>query len=464
LPVKLSTKWISKFHDGSDTENSILVLQNFEFERMADILPIRPWRYNNKLSAAISTLISPLSEVISEQQRLALYQQPFNSIHLTVPRDGPESALKLLQEWKREEILVQDDIPAIYIYYQYFTSSSSSKQGCRKGFICNIRTYDGADKIILRSENTSPDAANDQVALLEKTELHSSLTHGLYTDPDFQLETYMDEAITDPLYVATDYQGARNVLAVIHDAAIIKKFISVLADKSVILADGYHHYESALIFKQRQSADYPGNPFNAGYNFHLMYLTNTEGSDLEILPTHRLIKDLSLFKDTKIIENLNTDFFVSSVDDTTSLQKIITGEKWTFGIILDGKTFKIQLKPESFPKLSWALPEEVKQLDLTVLHYFIIEKIFGLPGKNQRMSGHVDFNRSISDCVTKVTQGEAQMAIITNPVTIEDVKRIYQNGHTMPQNSMYFYPKVISGFLFTSISEPEFAFPSFSPF
>src|SRR5688572_25665641 len=432
---------------------------------MADILPIRPWRYNNKLSATISTLTSPLFDVISEQQRPTLYQQPFNSIHLTAPRDGPDSALKLLQEWKRDEILVQDDIPAIYVYYQYFTSPGASKQYCRKGFICHIRAYDWEDKVIFRHENAiSDDAVNNQVALLEKTELHSSLAHGLYTDPDLQLEMYMDEAITDPLYEVTDHQGARNVLAVIHDARIIKKFMTVLEDKNVLLADGNHRYESSLMLKQRQSASNRRATLNAGYNFHPMYLTNTEASDLEILPTHRLIKNFSLFNDAEIIRKLSTDFFVRSVDDMSSLQKIIAGEKWTFGMIFQDKAFKIQLKPESFPNLPWPLPEDVKQLDLTVLHYFIIEKIFGIPYDNQRVSEHVEHDRSFADCMRKVNQGKAHMAVITNAVTIADVKRIWQNGDTMPQKSMYFYPEVISGFLFTSISEPEFAFPSFAPF
>ena len=58
---------------------------------MAEILPIRPWRYNVELSKNIDALVSPLFDVVSDKQRKALYQNPFNSIHLSVP-EPPDAA------------------------------------------------------------------------------------------------------------------------------------------------------------------------------------------------------------------------------------------------------------------------------------------------------------------------------------------------------------------------------------
>jgi uncharacterized protein (DUF1015 family) len=50
-----------------------------------------------------------------------------------------------------------------------------------------------------------------------------------------------------------------------------------------------------------------------------------------------------------------------------------------------------------------------------------------------------------------VMKGKAQMAIITNDVCIEDVKRACGCGCTMPPKSTFFYPKAVCGFLFCSI-------------
>ncbi len=432
---------------------------------MAEILPIRPWRYRSELSANIDDLTSPLFDVVSENQRKILYQHPYSSLHLSVPQppDASDKAAFMLNDWKEKGVIVQDVLPGIYVYFQYFKISGHTKTYCRKGFICHIRTYDWEDRVILRHENTIPKSVNDRAELLEKTELHSSPTHGLYADPDFELESYLDDAIKVPLLETEDYQGVRDVLAVIHDAEIIKNFIAFIRNKSIILADGHHRYEGSLIYKKKRLNTSP-DATRAGFNYHLMYLTNTESDDLRILPTHRLIKNLPDFDEKIILNKLQEDFFVKTVDDSDAINEIIAGKPWAFGLLFKKNSYKIRLKPESFPKLRWPFPSVVKKLDLTVMHYFIIEQVLGIPGREQRRSENVDFDRSYSDCLKKVIQDEVQMAIITNEITIEEVKSVCESGYTMPQKSTYFYPKAICGFLFTSIKEEEFHEQMYSPF
>jgi len=433
---------------------------------VAEIKPIRAWRYNRELVPDVGEVTAPLFDVVSEKQRAALYQNPLNSIHLSVPQppDAANRAKKLLADWKSRGVILQDKLPGIYVYYQYFRLAGDSKEYCRKGFVCHIRAYPFEENIILRHENTIPQSVNDRIELLDKTELHVSPTHGLFTDESFELEKYMDQAILNPVYESEDYQGVRDVLAVIHDASVIRKFIGKLKDQTIILADGHHRYESSLVHMQKCAAANPNHTGSEGYNFHLMYLTNTEADDLRILPTHRLIKNLKSFDVEKVIGALSNDFTVREIEDADTLNEIIVGKKWAFGIIFKDKAFKVRLKPEALASMRWHFPHEVKSLDLTVLHYFIIEKILGIPGKEQRASENIGFDRSFSDCLTKVIKEEAQMAIITQEVSIDDVKRVCHSGYTMPQKSTYFYPKVICGFLFSSIKEKEFHLPEYSSF
>lgn len=432
---------------------------------MAEIRPIRPWRYHPDLLKNIETLTAPLFDVVSDKQRKALYQNPYNSIHLSVPQppDAATRAAMILDEWKAKSVIVQDRLPAIYVYYQYFKIAGDPKTYCRKGFICHIRTYDWKDGVILRHENTIPKSVNDRVELLEKTELHGSPTHGLYTDPHFELEQYMDEAIQHPIVETEDYQGVRDVLGVIQDAMVIRKFIDVIYPMNIILADGHHRYEGSLIYKKNMLKKFPGEK-NRGFNYHLMYLTNTESDDLKILPTHRIIKNLADFDERALINKLQEDFMVRLVENSDTLHEIIAGKPWAFGLMMKDNCYKVRLKPEAFEKMNWPFPQVVKRLDLTVLHYFIIEKALGIPGRLQRQSENLEFDRSYADCLQKVIQGEAQMAIITNEISIDDVKAVCQSGYTMPQKSTYFYPKVIGGFLFTSVREEEFQEQVYSPF
>ena len=433
---------------------------------MAEIKPIRAWRYNSSIVGKIEEVTAPLFDVVSDQQRKKLYENPHNSIHLSVPQ-GTNPALKaqrLLSEWKEYGIILQDIVPGIYVYYQYYKLAGSPKEYCRKGFVCHIRVYDWKENVILRHENTIPKAVNDRIELLEKTELHASPTHGLYTDPNFELEKSMDEAIQMPIFETEDYQGVRDVLAVIQDAKVIQNFLDVIESKKIILADGHHRYESSLILKNRLEKSNPLSTGKEGYNFHLMYMTNTEADDLRILPTHRLISGMQNFDEDEVIAKLENDFEVKVIENADSLNEIILGKKWAFGVILKNRSLKIRLKPEAIQKMTWQFPDEIKNLDLTVLHYFIIEKILGIPGKDQRGSEIISFERNFSTCLAKVSREESQMAIITQEVSIEEVKQVCASGYTMPQKSTYFYPKVISGFLFSSIKEDEFQSPSFALF
>ena len=101
----------------------------------------------SKLSLSIGEQTSPLFDVISKEQRDALYQNPYNSIHLSVPlhSETPEAARKTLNSWKENGAIVQDKLPGIYVYYQYFSLQGSSKEYIRKGFISWIKLAIGTN-------------------------------------------------------------------------------------------------------------------------------------------------------------------------------------------------------------------------------------------------------------------------------------------------------------------------------
>lgn len=425
---------------------------------MAEILPLKAWLYNDKLKKDIESLTSPLFDVVSEKQRRKLYENDLNSIHLSVPTgiNPSENALKVLNQWKADNTIIQDSTPGVYVYYQYFTLQGNNTEICRKGFICNIKAYDWSEKIILRHENTMPKSVNDRIDLLDKTQLNVSPTHGLYTDPEYVLEKYMDEAMKTPIFETEDYQGVRDVMAVINNPSIVQKFVQLIADRKIILADGHHRYEGSLEYRKSRKAENPNHTGNEGYNYHMMYLTNTETDNLRILPTHRIIKDLSNFDEDQILKSLKEYFIVKEIEDAFSINEIILGKKWAFGLLFKNNSYKIRLKPEVHSQLNWPFSDGIKQLDLTVMHYFVIEKALNISGYEQRYSDNILFDRSFADCLTKVVQNEIQLAIITNDISMDEIKKVCHSGYTMPQKSTYFYPKVICGFLFGSIKEDEF--------
>ena len=427
---------------------------------MAEIQPLRGWRYNAALSANIDEYVSPLFDVVSAKQREALYRNPLNSIHLSVPRanDPAAAALTQLHEWQANGVLRQDELPGIYAYYQYFRLSGSSREYCRKGFMCHIRAYDWTENMVLRHENTLPASVNDRAELLARTQFQTSATHGLYRDEDFELETYLDEAMRSPLVeTEEDYQGARDVLAVIQDAAIILRFQQVLAARQVILADGHHRYEGSLAYRHARLASNPTATGREPWNYHLMYLTNAAADDLRILPTHRLLLELpGEMSDAKLLAGLEPYFTIRPQDGANDLPEIIAGKRWAFGLYLGGQAYKIRLRPEAHQLLNWDTTEEVKNLDLTVLHFFVLEKVLGIIGPDaQRTWPGVIYVRNFAECLQRVDSNEARAAFIVNEVSMTEVETVCHSGAVMPPKSTFFYPKTIGGFLFSSIADEE---------
>jgi len=423
---------------------------------MAELLPLKAWRYNKELGENLEKLTAPLFDVVSTKQRELLYQDPLNSIHLSVPQgdQGHLTAQNLLRKWKNTGVLEQDDVPGIYVYYQYFRLSGELEERCRKGFIAQIKATSWEEKKILRHENTIVSAVNDRVDLLEATEIQVSPTHGLYEDVAQELEPYMDKAMEQPLYELEDYQGVREVLARITDSTIIAQFLKTLSDKKVILADGHHRLEAAIAYRKEQSQEIISSKWRAS-DYHLMYLTNIIGNHLEILPTHRIyygeLPDKEAF--FKAIEEW---FEIRSLGYSVELSNYSFPRKHVFGLVWEDSAYVIKFRQERFDQVSPAAPEVIRQLDLVLLHDVVFDKLLGLSPVIQRTTPALAFERNFSRCVHEVQTGNAKFAIITREIQLSQVIEVCNSGQVMPQKSTYFYPKALGGMLFATINQEEF--------
>ncbi len=425
---------------------------------MAEILPIKGWRYSDSLASQIENLSAPLFDVGSAKQRKILYENPLNSIHLSVPRGGDpaKEAAILLAKWKAEGVLTQDALPGIYVYYQYFRLLGENKERCRKGFIIQVKAYDWKEKMILRHENTIVSAVNDRIDLLKHSEIQASPTHGLYEDPEEQLESYMDAAIESPLYELEDYQGVREVIAVIHDAVVISKFLSVLKDKQIILADGHHRLEGAIEYRKVMKDQFPAHQWKA-HDYHMMYLTNTSGNHLKILPTHRIFYGLDI-SEHEFLKKLEEWFVVKPFGDSEELGIYAFNKPWSFGLMIGDKSYLLQLTKSNFEKFNQYLPFPVRNLDLVVLHELVFTRILGMDSENQRNSSQLVYERNFPRCIQEVESGKASFAIITQEIELNQVMEVCSSGYVLPQKSTYFYPKALGGLVFASINQEEFEF------
>ena len=75
-------------------------------------------------------------------------------------------------------------------------------------------------------------------------------------------------------------------------------------DKSLVIADGHHRYETALAFRDEiraQATEWSGEE---GYNYMMMNLVRMESPGLVVLAIHRLLNGLSADRITRVVNQL----------------------------------------------------------------------------------------------------------------------------------------------------------------
>jgi uncharacterized protein (DUF1015 family) len=95
------------------------------------------------------------------------------------------------------------------------------------------------------------------------------------------------------------------------------------------------------------------------------------------------------------------------------------------------------------------------QLDVTLLHTVVLEKVLGIDRAAQEAQSNIRYVKDTQAALDQVQRGEAQVGFIMHPTRIEQVVQVADAHETMPQKSTYFYPKIASGIVINPISPDE---------
>ncbi len=394
--------------------------------------------------------------MVSEAQLKKLYETSDNSIFLAMPRTHQE-AISKLESWKQEKTLQQDVLPAIYPYYLKFSLFGSSEVFERKGFIAMVKMHkEGENPSILLHENTLKHSVADRVELLKDLLLNVAPTHALYDDPNHEIEPILDEFSQKPIYHTIDYQGVLNQFSIIQNKEAIQKIQKIISNQALILADGHHRLESSKVIRDKFYKENPNADPDHILNYHMMFLSNLRGKDLRILPTHRFVSKLKISAADFIVKALKY-FEISESDNRIHIQEEIKNKKYHFGLVTEDNQYILKLKPRlnTATGIDLKLVEPVKQLDYTVLHYYIFDKILGIPYNEQSSAPNIQYVKDFGTLHQKVCETEKSLGFVVNEVSIEEMLAVCATGEKMPQKSTYFYPKVLCGMVFGSVKEDE---------
>jgi uncharacterized protein (DUF1015 family) len=142
-------------------------------------------------------------------------------------------------------------------------------------------------------------------------------------------------------------------------------------------------------------------------------------------------------------------FEIEAFEDRDRMRTELTRRgRGTIGVALRSAGNMWLLRLRDRRALETALPEApevVRELDVTILHAMVFDRIFGVKPEAIKAGGNLEYTIDAAGALDMISSGRADGVFLMNPPTIEDVQRVSDSGATMPEKSTYFYPKLITG-------------------
>jgi uncharacterized protein (DUF1015 family) len=390
-------------------------------------------------------------------------------------------AAEYLNAWRKDRILAEESEPAIYGYSQTYTVPGTSETRERPGFIALGHLYDYAEKVVYRHEQTFPKHKSDRLALFKATRAYCEQIYMLYSDPAFTAEKLIfganqpggsNNRDTNPADLAiTDEYGVVHRVWKLTDPSLINLLLTAMADKKLIIADGHHRYETSVAYAKERSAQLklplnqprdedeklsPGHLPTPAFPEAAMMMTfvNMDAPGITILPTHRVVNGIENFSSPDFITKASAFFTVTEIAGPSPartypasdlIDRLNKTRGDSFIAVTGDGDYLLTPKPDAIAPLLKNLPPKQRQLGVAQLHTVVLDHLLGLTEDKIRATGNIQYLREADEAINLVESGEANIAFLIKPITLDQLKDVSLSGEVMPQKSTDFYPKLLSG-------------------
>ena len=420
---------------------------------MVEIKPFKAYRYNKEIIGDCSKVIAPPYDVIMREYRDKLRgRSPYNCIWVTLGEEIEENkgknlyaeARKNLDKWIAEGAIKQDEKPAIYAYEQVYTLADG-KEYNRRGMIPLVKLTPFEDGIVLPHEFTLSGPKIDRLDLLRATEFNTESIFALFKDNSGRINEILAKKMnSQPEFEATDDNNVKSRLWLIHEEDDVNELVELMKDKKLFIADGHHRYETHVNYsKENPKAD-------------TMPILLVEMNDpgLVVLPTHRLMYGIEGFGFNDFVGKLKKWFGTEKVSGSPKELEEMLAEKHDKAFIArsHGITILFSLKESlDLMELMPDLVDELRNLDVSILHRAVIERLLGVSAEQIARKEHIQYVKDFAQAIEKADSEKFDVGFLMNATKKQQVVDSCLAGQKMPQKSTYFYPKIVSGLLFRKI-------------
>jgi hypothetical protein len=175
---------------------------------------------------------------------------------------------------------------------------------------------------------------------------------------------------------------------------------------------------------------------------------------ITILPTHRVVSGIEDFSSPDFITKASAFFTITEIAGPSPARTYPASDLIdhldktpgdSFIAITGDGDYLLTPKPEAIAPLLAGLPPKQRQLGVAQLHTVALDHLLGLTEDKIRATGNIQYLRDAGEAVDLVESGQANIAFLIKPITLDQLKDVSLSGEVMPQKSTDFYPKLLSG-------------------
>jgi uncharacterized protein (DUF1015 family) len=419
---------------------------------MADVQPLRALHYDLKRVGPLGDLVAPPYDVIDSAQRTRLAgRSPYNVVNVDLPEatgDPYSAAARLFEGWEREGAVVRDDQPALWALSQTYDAPGGGGRRERHGFLCRIRVEEYGAGRVRPHERTHPGPKEDRLRLTRATKANLSPIFALHSDPAAAAWSALAPATAqEPWGEAVDPDGTDHRLWRVDDPEAIEAVQRALANAELLIADGHHRYETARVYAEEVGGEGP-------HRYVLACLVALEDPGLTVFPTHRLVRGLRPEQHETLAVAIRESF---DVEETTVENIVPEGDGPMRIGYIDAhfkRPFMLTLKDPGIADQALAgRPEPYRRLDTAVLEALVLKGALGMTDDDISHLQGLGYARDTQEALDLVDRGVYDCAFFMRATPVEEVREVAAAGESMPPKSTYFFPKLLTGMLFSPLTD-----------
>ena len=413
---------------------------------MVHIYPFAAVRPADGMAQEIAAV--PYDVVSADEARDIIADHPLSFLRISradalLPESDPYAdqvyalSRSIFDEYLKDHSFIKEADPAFFVYRVIYDGRTYT------GLSCCVDTREYQSGAIHRHELTRYDKEEDRTRHIDEVNANTGPVVLLHLKNEVVAALLCDAACGSPLMQVTAANGSIHQIFAIREKAQMTALIETFElIPSLYIADGHHRCKSAVNVAERRIARGMSIPEET---YHVMGVIFAE-DEVKVHGYSRLLTTLGDYSPQSFLSALRAVATVTPFDNVDASAYALTPRQkqaglHIFHLYLEKKWYECAMQVS-------ASATRIDSLDVSVLQDLVLVPFLGITdSRGDPRLQYLGGARPIRDLMAKVDSGEFVAAIAMQPVDVQTVCAIADDGGIMPPKSTWFEPKLLSGLL-----------------